>query len=448
MKTIKLILFHLMLLLSFRTNAQTGIKSLKVGDTIPALILKNLIGRDKPVNLSSLHQQDLLIINFWATWCPPCVKELSKLDSLVSINHGKLAALSVAYESRAKVTDLLKYRPDIKTSDLNMLTDDKVLIQYFKHHVLPHNIWVGKDGVIKYITGGDEINQKNIDAFYNNAKMVEHEKRDIMNFDAYKPFHLSDSVYNYRSIQTSFIDGITGGITTAGVWHHPTEKWLTRVFSHDESIEQLLWSAIDRNSSYQNLFGVMKILTKDSLRFYWPEQCPQTFARSKYKTREDWKPANLYCYELTLPYAEKDTVFFGYMLNDLERMFHIAVMVEKEKIPVCILSLEAGRSFPVPENDSTYINVNHDHLVAHNVSLKYLCEYLNKLVVPNLNAKPLDPPYLDETGINSRIDLNIIFDNKVNTYAEMQEYITKKYGIHFKVEERMYPVTIVKDLAP
>lgn len=448
MRTISKILIMACLLFAVKASAQTEIKDLKVGDTIPELVLKTLIGHDKPVKLSSLHQQDLLIIDFWATWCSPCVKELSTLDSLVVLNHGRLVGLSVAYESRATIMNFLKQRPDVKTSHLNMLTDDKTLIEYFKHRVIPHNIWIDKYGVVKHITGGEEVNQQNIIAFFSNSKMQEHEKNDILNFNYWAPFHLRDSVFSYRSIETPNIPGLCGGQTCCWVYHHPTEQWLNRLFAYDSSIEQLLWIAINRTESTQNFYGTMKILTKDSLRFYFPEQCRTTFAKSKYKSREDWKVDNLYCYELTLPKAAKDSVFFPYMLNDLERIFDIKVYTQIQNMPVCVLSLDPGKTFAIPTNDSTYINVDHDHLQAHNVTLKYLCEYLNRLVKADINDKSFDPPYVDETGINSRIDIDVKFETKVITYADLQKYITQKCGIHFNVEERNYPVTIVKDLAP
>lgn len=448
MKTLINIFIAALLIITVTAGAQTEIKALKVGDTVPEIILKSLVNHDQPVKLSSLHQQDLLIVDFWATWCSGCLQEMPVLDSLVKANAGKLSALTVAYEPKALITAFLKRRSDLKTSHLVMVTDDKILSEYFQHRQIPHNVWINKYGVIKYITGSEDVNQKNITAFFTNAKLEEHEKNDILNFDGFNPFHLRDSNYNYRSIETSYVPGIFTGDDCQGVWHHPTENWVSRVFCFNNSIQQLLWTAVGRQVSSQDYYATMKIITKDSLRFFFPEQCKETFKKSKYGSREDWIRSNEYCYELTLPNAVKDTVFYPYILNDLERIFKVNVSVENQRMPVCVLSLEKGKTFAVPTNDSTYINITHDSLQAHNVTLIHLCEYLNFLVKPNLNAKPLDPPYKDETGINSRIDIDIKFNEKVDTYAEIQKYITNKYGIHFDVQNRDYPVTIITDLAP
>lgn len=51
----------------------------KVGEAIPDLSFHTLDG--KVVKLSELKSK-VTLINFWATWCPPCVKEMPSLQKL------------------------------------------------------------------------------------------------------------------------------------------------------------------------------------------------------------------------------------------------------------------------------------------------------------------------------------------------------------------------------
>ena len=110
--------------------------------------------------------------------------------------------------------------------------------------------------------------------------------------------------------------------------------------------------------------------------------------------------------------------------------------------------MKKGYTFSRPENDSSYINLDVKHLKAHNVEVLSLYEFINENLKADKNYKPEDPPYIDETGIGSRIDLEIDFEKEKPTYAQIKEMIRVKYGINFTVTNHVYPITVIKDLVP
>jgi len=59
--------------------------SKNVGTNLPQLALSDING--KQINLSELHGK-VVFLNFWATWCPPCIAEMPAINQL----HQKLAA--------------------------------------------------------------------------------------------------------------------------------------------------------------------------------------------------------------------------------------------------------------------------------------------------------------------------------------------------------------------
>lgn len=52
-----------------------------------------------------------LLINFWATWCPPCVHELPELDRFARAQRDRLNVVGLAIDQRAAVQDFLRKQP-------------------------------------------------------------------------------------------------------------------------------------------------------------------------------------------------------------------------------------------------------------------------------------------------------------------------------------------------
>lgn len=67
-------------------------------------------GEDKPLKLADFKGKAVLI-NFWATWCAPCVKEMPSLDRLqAALPRDKFVVLPISLDgpSKAKVAPFYK----------------------------------------------------------------------------------------------------------------------------------------------------------------------------------------------------------------------------------------------------------------------------------------------------------------------------------------------------
>ena len=110
---------------------------------------KNITFRDinnKNVNLENFKNK-LIILNFWATWCAPCVEEMPSLDFLQShkkLNNLKIFPINIGQE------DLLKSKiffRKLKIKNLDIYFDPTVnLSKKFLLRGVPTTIFINKEG--------------------------------------------------------------------------------------------------------------------------------------------------------------------------------------------------------------------------------------------------------------------------------------------------------------
>jgi thiol-disulfide isomerase/thioredoxin len=122
-----------------RINPDTA----QAGKSIPTVEIKDPSGA--AAKLSDLKGKPLLV-NMWATWCVPCVKELPTLDALAAREAGKLQVVVVNedLEGARTVEPFLKRRP-LKTLKTWMDTSNALMIP-LKAVSLPTTILYDAEG--------------------------------------------------------------------------------------------------------------------------------------------------------------------------------------------------------------------------------------------------------------------------------------------------------------
>ena len=97
-------------------------------------------------NLSS-YKNKLILLNFWATWCAPCRKEMPHLDTLQSINKLENLKIFPINVGKEKVEKAEKFFLELKIKNLNIYFDDTVeLANLFSLRGIPTSIIINKNG--------------------------------------------------------------------------------------------------------------------------------------------------------------------------------------------------------------------------------------------------------------------------------------------------------------
>jgi len=120
---------------------------------------KNVLIYEKPKAIKELKFKDLnlqdvdltnkkgniMILNFWATWCAPCRREMPSLEKLThSFPEIKVYAINMEKPNKLKAQDFFKF---LGVLSLDIYFDPELkLVKQFKMRGLPTSILIDKNG--------------------------------------------------------------------------------------------------------------------------------------------------------------------------------------------------------------------------------------------------------------------------------------------------------------
>lgn len=172
-------------------SAQAQQQLLKAGDQCPGSVLNDI----KRIVKNSHYAENLgqpVLIDFWATWCSPCLRALPGIDSLQRVHQHQLTVLSVLEDNDTKVPEVLSRIFNKKTSILTYVDHDSVLHAAFPHSTIPHFVWIDKNGFIKVITSDEKAILLNLEQLLKDAPTSDmQQKVPALPYDGIRPLYAS-----------------------------------------------------------------------------------------------------------------------------------------------------------------------------------------------------------------------------------------------------------------
>jgi len=130
-----------------QTNEDVPLNNMVINEipkTISSLIFEDFLGNE--INLKDYHGK-LVIINFWATWCAPCKKEMPSLDNLnkdSNFKNLKVFPVNVGQDNALKTKNFFN---DLNIQNLEIFFDPNLnLVNEFKLRGVPTTILINKKG--------------------------------------------------------------------------------------------------------------------------------------------------------------------------------------------------------------------------------------------------------------------------------------------------------------
>lgn len=127
--------------------------SFSIGSEVPDFSLRKLDG--SLFRLSDHIGESIILIDFWATWCRPCQRQLVQLDRINKIYEDKVKVLAISIDDSSALPAVRNYVNARNFSFTVLLDQDSSVCRLFNpSRRIPFAVLISKEGRIVYTHSG------------------------------------------------------------------------------------------------------------------------------------------------------------------------------------------------------------------------------------------------------------------------------------------------------
>lgn len=375
-----------------------------------------------------------IVIDFWATWCVPCINALPRLNKLQKEFATDIQFLPMTNQDQKTISAFYASFNKADSLILPSAINEESLHAYFKHSFIPYTVILDREGKVVSIPNSDDITEANLRKLLGGEKPPMKQNADNGKASRYSFTNplLTDNIFHTGHLYYSMIAGYNPLLPgLAGVKAYQDSSVGAKITVLNASISQLYEYAFGDFPSDDNMvIGISpartRIESRDSDRLMRPMS----------KERNAWYEQNAYCYELIVP-ARLTSRAHKMMRTDLGNYFGYDAKIEKRKTMCWILKKLANAQIPESAGDTPNLDIDLYYTKMVNTGMSDFDFFMeNKFLAWS------HMPFIDETGINYKVDLNI---NAKMSNPESLKAGLNKAGLDLIKEERTVDMLIISD---
>ena len=141
----RFLIIFIFLISNVLSNETPNIKNIVINKELKTYDNITFLNSSKKIIKLSDYRGNLVLLNFWATWCAPCKREMPSLEKLTNqFPQVKVYAINMEQPNKIKVRDFFR---SIGVASLDTYYDPELkLVKQFKMRGLPTSILIDKNG--------------------------------------------------------------------------------------------------------------------------------------------------------------------------------------------------------------------------------------------------------------------------------------------------------------